>query len=365
MLEIFQKWYKRYLFEEESVLLLVLIVIAVTLLMTIGDVIAPLLAAIVLAFLMQGLANRLQNLGLPQWLGVAIAFIVFIGVFFGVSLGLLPLAWRQTLSLVAEMPRWLDEGQQLLGVLPERYPQLFSTAQVDEIIDLAQAEFAGLGQTVVTHTLSSIPGLLTMMVYMVLIPMLVFFLLKDRQQILDWTGNFFPTSRPLLRRIWSEMNEQFANYARGKVLEVLIVGGVTYFAFTWLDMRYAALLALLVGLSVIIPYIGAALVTLPVVVVAFFQWGFTNEFYTAVAVYLVIQGLDGNVLVPLLFSEAVNLHPVAIILAVLFFGGIWGIWGVFFAIPLATLIKAIINAWPTAVAADPDTRHETEIETQV
>ena len=52
-------------------------------------------------------------------------------------------------------------------------------------------------------------------------------------------------------------------------------------------------------------------------------------------------------LVPLLFSEAVNLHPVAIILAVLFFGGIWGLWGVFFAIPLATLIKAIINAWPS------------------
>ena len=55
-----------------------------------------------------------------------------------------------------------------------------------------------------------------------------------------------------------------------------------------------------------------------------------------------------HVLVPLLFSEAVNLHPVAIVLAVLFFGGIWGLWGVFFAIPLATLIKAIINAWPTS-----------------
>jgi putative permease len=69
------------------------------------------------------------------------------------------------------------------------------------------------------------------------------------------------------------------------------------------------------------------------------------------AVYVVIQGLDGNVLVPLLFSEAVNLHPVAIILAILFFGGIWGLWGVFFAIPLATLIKAIINAWPTPEAS--------------
>ena len=110
----------------------------------------------------------------------------------------------------------------------------------------------------------------------------------------------------------------------------------------------AALLGLLVGLSVIIPYIGATLVTLPVALVGFFQWGLTADFYYMLAVYLVIQALDGNVLVPLLFSEAVNLHPVAIILAVLFFGGIWGMWGVFFAIPLATLIKAVINAWPNS-----------------
>ena len=61
----------------------------------------------------------------------------------------------------------------------------------------------------------------------------------------------------------------------------------------------------------------------------------------------VIQGVDGLVLVPLLFSEAVNLHPVAIILAVLVFGSWWGLWGVFFAIPLVTLIKAIMTAWPS------------------
>jgi putative permease len=112
-------------------------------------------------------------------------------------------------------------------------------------------------------------------------------------------------------------------------------------------------------LSVIIPYVGATLVTIPVVLVAFFQWGIGNEFYTVVAVYLVIQILDGNVLVPLLFSEAVNLHPVAIILAVLFFGGIWGLWGAFFAIPLATLIKAIMNAWPVPEAYEPITSDST------
>lgn len=153
----------------------------------------------------------------------------------------------------------------------------------------------------------------------------------------------------MLSRIWSEMNLQFANYVRGKVIEIILVGGVSYAAFAFLGLNYAALLALLVGLSVIIPYIGATLVTIPVVAVAFFQWGIGPSFYWVLGAYGVIQLLDGNVLVPLLFSEAVNLHPVAIIVAVLFFGGIWGVWGVFFAIPLATLVSAIVSAWPTAV----------------
>ena len=113
------------------------------------------------------------------------------------------------------------------------------------------------------------------------------------------------------------------------------------------------LLALLVGLSVIIPYIGATLVTLPVAAVGLFQFGFDNHFLLLMAVYGVIQAIDGNILVPLLFGEAVNLHPTAIIVAVLFFGGIWGVWGVFFAIPLATLIRAIVTAWPQQpVSAD-------------
>lgn len=348
MLEIFKKWYRRYLYEEESVLLLVLLTVSVILLMTIGDILAPVLAAIVLAYLAEGLSSHLQKFGMPEWLGVAVSYLVFVGVFFGFCFALLPLVWRQTLSLFSQMPEMLEAVRQFLGVLPEKYPHIVSRVQLAELIAAAQAEFAGMGQFLVKGSLAWIPGLLTVMVYVILIPLLVFFLLKDRQQILDWFASFLPAERPLLRRIWSEMNQQFANYARGKVLEVLIIGSVSYFSFVWFGLDFAALLGLMVGLSVIVPYIGAMLVTLPVVMVAFFQWGFTSEFYSLVAVYMTIQILDGNVLVPYLFSEAVNLHPVAIIMAVLFFGGIWGVWGVFFAIPLATLIKAIINAWPSS-----------------
>jgi len=174
----------------------------------------------------------------------------------------------------------------------------------------------------------------------------VFFFLKDREMIGQWVRGYLPRERALITRVAHEMNRQIANYIRGKVIEIFICGGVTYIGFVVLGLNYAALLALLVGVSVVVPYVGAVVVTVPVMLIALFQWGWSDQFIYLMAVYGIIQTLDGNVLVPLLFSEAVNLHPVAIICAVLLFGGLWGFWGVFFAIPLATLFKAVLDAWP-------------------
>ena len=181
---------------------------------------------------------------------------------------------------------------------------------------------------------------------MLLVPLLVFFFLKDKDQLIKWLVSYLPTERPFISRVVSEMDDQISNYVRGKAMEILITGGVTYIVFVILGVNYAALLGLLVGLSVVVPYIGATVVTIPVAVVAYLQFGTGSEFMWVMIAYGIIQALDGNVLVPILFSEAVNLHPVAIIVAVLVFGGFWGLWGVFFAIPLATLVKAILSAWP-------------------
>ena len=149
-----------------------------------------------------------------------------------------------------------------------------------------------------------------------------------------------------------EMNQQISNYIRGKVTEMIIVGVCTYIVFAVVGLNYALLLGVLVGLSVLIPYVGAVIVTVPVVLVGLFQWGLDSDFWTMFIAYLVVQGLDSNILVPILYSEAVNLHPLVIILSIIIFGGLWGFWGVFFAIPLATLIKAVIHSWPEEVAED-------------
>ena len=348
MKEVLTRWYQRYLSEEEAVILLVMLMMAFAVMLFFGDILAPVLVAIVLAYLMQGVANVLRQRGLPGELGVAVSTFLFLGGFFAVLFGLAPLVWRQLVALVREAPAMIEAGRKVLVTLPEEYPVFFTQQQVNELTAVIQAEMASVGQLLVTKGLSSIPSVLATVVYLILIPLMVFFFLKDREQLTGWFTGFLPAQRPLLERIWAELNLQFANYARGKGIEVLIIGGASYVVFGMFSLNYAALLGLLVGISVIVPYIGAALVTIPVVVVAYFQFGVTPDFYWVVGAYLLIQVLDGNVLVPLLFSEAVNLHPVAIVIAVLFFGGLWGLWGVFFAIPLATLVNAILSAWPSS-----------------
>ena len=96
----------------------------------------------------------------------------------------------------------------------------------------------------------------------------------------------------------------------------------------------------------VIPYVGAIAVTIPIAIVGLSQWGITPHFWYLMTTHFIIQLIDGYIIVPLLFSGAVNLSPLVILLAIVFFGSIWGIWGVFFAIPLAIVIRVLYKNWP-------------------
>jgi putative permease len=349
MLKVFKGWMERYFSDEEALIFLLILVSCFAIIIGFGQVLAPVFIAIIMAYLLQGGMHFCQGKGLGNLTSTLIMFTLFVGIFLSILFVVIPATIAQAGQLFYELPNMLAQGQDLLMLLPERYPELITEIQVKGWMNQAAEELASLGQWILSFSLHSIPGAITILIYLVLVPILVFFFLKDGQQITRFFLAFLPKDRKLMNTIWAEMEVQIANYIRGKVVEIVIVGGVTYVGFIIFDLQYAELLAILVGLSVLIPYIGAAVVTVPVAVIAYFQFGYGETLFYCLLVYGVIQALDGNVLVPLLFSEVVNLHPVAIIVAVLAFGGIWGFWGVFFAIPLATLFKAVLTAWPQAV----------------
>ncbi|EKE76182.1 AI-2E family transporter [Gallaecimonas xiamenensis] len=339
-------WFRRRFSDPNAITLFLLLVFGILAIYALGNVMAPLLVALVLAYLLEWPVQKLLGLKLSRTWSTVLVMVLFIGLTLVAMLFLVPTLWTQTSNLVKELPTMLDHVRHFVLELPSRYPSLVQPEQIQTLVDESQKTLINWAQAALGATVASLGNVVSIMIYLILVPLLMFFLLKDKDSLLAGFDRFLPRNRKLAQQVWHEMNVQIVNYIRGKVLEILIVGIASYITFAIFGLRYSALLGLAVGLSVLVPYIGAVVVTIPVALVAAVQWGFDSTFIYLMVAYGVIQALDGNVLVPILFSEAVNLHPIFIILAVLFFGGIWGFWGVFFAIPLATLVKAVVNAWP-------------------
>jgi len=355
-LQVIGGWINRHFSNEEAIYLVVLLVAGFLTLFVLGQVLAPVLTGLVLAFLLQGLVKRLMRWRVPEVAAVYITFLLFVGGMITLLAVVVPLVWQQLRAMVTALPEVITLLREGAGDMAERFPDMITQDQIDQWVASATSHMGALSGTALEALVANVPSVVGLLIYLVLVPISVFFLLTDRANLLAWLGSLLPSQRPMLSQVGREMNRQLANYVRGKFIEILIVGASTYVIFTLMGLNYAALLGVIVGLSVLIPFVGAAVTTIPVALVALIQFGWTWDAAWVVIVYGIIQGLDGNVLVPLLFSEANDLHPITIILAILVFGGLWGFWGVFFAIPLATLVKAIYNAWP---------RHDPDLATDV
>ncbi|MEC8075463.1 MAG: AI-2E family transporter [Pseudomonadota bacterium] len=341
-------WVNRYFSRPDAIFLIAAILVLSLVLYTLAGALAPVLTGLILAFLLQGLVGRLERFGSPRLLAIIVAMIILIGTVSTAVLLVVPLLWQQAADLLALAPSLIGMLRDALSSLSEAFPEFITEEQIRGVVNESSKELGNLSAFLLESAFSQVFSLFGLLIYLVLVPISVFFLLKDKELLMTHMNSLLPKDRPLLDTVGSEMNAQLGNYVRGKVIEILLVGTVTFVTFLFFGLNYAALLGVLVGISVLIPFIGAAIVTLPVFMIAVLQFGWSFDLAWVMLAYGVIQFLDGNVLVPLLFSEAVDLHPITIIVAILAFGGLWGLWGVFFAIPLATLIKAIYVAWPRA-----------------
>lgn len=350
---LFRDWYKRNFSDPNAVTLMVILLSVFVFIYLFSDLLMPVFVAVGIAFLLDLPVNKLVQSGFSRVAAVATVVSVSIAIVLLTFLGLFPIIWKQSTHLIQSVPSMVSQGKIYLLTLPETYPDLIKVEQIENMLALVNEQIIEWGQLALQASLNSISDIVALLIYLILVPLMVFFFLKDKTELRSVFSNIFPKDRRMVIDVGNEMHQQIMNYIRGKLIEILIVGTSTTIAFIIFDLQYAVLLGVLVGLSVLVPYVGAAIVTLPVILVGMFQWGLTADFGYVMLVYAIIQALDGNLLVPLLFSEAVNLHPVTIIIAVIFFGGLWGFWGVFFAIPLATLVKAVLNAWSS-------TKDETE-----
>ncbi|MBU2647955.1 AI-2E family transporter [bacterium] len=345
MIQLIKNWFETRFSDPQVVSLWILIVSGSVLVYFLGEMLMPVFTALVVAYLLDGLASFLQNRRIPRILSILLVFLIFFTAVVVLFVWMLPILSRQILELVQAIPSFLIAHQKELRLLPERYPEIISEALIQDITGFINSYLSKGAKEIVNWSLASFRSLVSVLIYLVLVPFMVFFFLKDKEKIMKWVTRYLPAERGLATSVWQEVNSQITNYIRGKILEVIIIWSISYVTFMLLGLEFTILLSLFVGLSVLIPYLGVAVMYLPILLVSYFQWGMSPHLAYAVLAYTIIQIFDGNLLAPLLLSEVVNLHPIAIIAAVLIFGGFWGFLGLFFAIPLATLVHAIMRTW--------------------
>ena len=347
MLQQLNNIFRKIFPTEESLAFALLLMVSIFILAVLGSTLSPFIVSIIFAYLLIGLNNRIVNLGLSERLSLFITFSIFMLAGLALLIWLAPILYQQLQSIITELPKWFSQLRTFISDLPNQYPDLVTSDQIASFLDNVSAQLLAVSQDFLRISILGIQNTLSLAVMLVLLPILVYFMLYDRKELINSFLTILPNNKNMLEKIWTEMDVQLSNYVRGKAFEILIVGMASAILFWSFGLKYTALLSVLVGLSVLIPYIGAFAVTVPVAVVAYLQFGFGYDFMLLLGLYIVLQVLDGNWLVPMLFSNAVKMHPVTIILAVFVFGGLFGFWGVFFAIPMATFLKAIINAWPS------------------
>jgi putative permease len=332
----------KLLLDTRFVTLIVVSLLGIALFAWVGNALVPFGAAAVLTYFLDGGVKRLMRWNLGRRWAFAIIFVVFLIGYFAAFLGPVRLAVRQGLAMMSNLPRIQATLEHAAVQLPEPAISFLPPEQRREVLERLLPAVTDWTAIVLERGLQGMPEVTDWIAYALIIPFLVFFFLKDKDPLLEGWAKLLPKDRELIDKIFQEVEDKTARYVRGTLWRILIVGTVTWIGFLTLGFGYAAILGLLTGLSVVVPYVGALVVAIPLGILGIDQWGLTWPLAWLAIIYSAVQTLDGYVLAPILFSITVKLHPVTTLVAVFAFGSLWGFWGLVFAIPLATLVKSFV-----------------------
>lgn len=335
--------------------------LALWMLAALGTLLAPFVLAFGLAYLLDPVVDRLERARLPRSVGILVLTLpALLGLAVLIFWGIPALA-HQIQSLIARSPElvhrlaeWIEGLQAgILGIdLPfvdqeavARRLRELSPATITDFVREKQQEIAAATWVGVLGLGRGFGTVFTIVGYLVLTPILTFYLLRDWDRIVDRIAGYIP--RPQHAR-WSRFAREYdrllSRYLRGQMLAAAIVGVMTWVGLWITGFPYAGLVGAVAGVFNLVPYLGPAVALFPALVIAVLSGAFLTSLLKIVVVFGIVQFLDGNVIGPRIVGESVGLHPVWVILAIAVAGYFLGFVGLLLAIPGAILAKLLIEA---------------------
>ncbi|MBF9032081.1 AI-2E family transporter [Rhodobacterales bacterium HKCCE3408] len=306
-----------------------------------GDVILPFLVAMAVAYFLDPIADRLEKAGLSRlWSTIVICLIAALVVVLTL-LVVIPLMVSQLSGLVQALPEIVSNVQ---SFLTERFPAAMEEGSPlrRSLVSIGQS-IQDRGGEVVSTLLSTAFTVVNVVVFIVVVPVVSFYLLKDWDRLVAEIDSLLPRDHaPTVRHLAREIDKTLAGFVRGQGTVCLILGTFYAVALTLIGLSFGVVVGFIAGLLTFIPYLGALIGGALAMGLALFQfWG---DWWWIVAVYAIFQFgqfVEGNFLTPNLVGSSVGLHPVWLIFALSAFGAVFGFVGLLVAVPVAAMIGVL------------------------
>ncbi|PZR00486.1 MAG: AI-2E family transporter [Cereibacter sphaeroides] len=311
------------------------------LLYLLGNVILPFIVGSAIAYFLDPIADRLQRLGLSRvWATVVISLGAVI-VFALLVLAVIPTLISQAAALIAAAP---EISRQFQAFLTERFPELNdSTSTARQTLNQIGEAIGARGGEVLNGLVSSALSIISVVVFMVVVPVVAFYMLLDWDNMVARIDTMLPRDHaPVIRRLAHEIDQVMAGFVRGQVSVCLILGTFYSVALMIAGLQFGLVVGALAGAITFIPYVGALVGGALAIGLALFQfWGDWVQIGVIVAIFAVGQFFEGNILSPKLVGGSVGLHPVWLLFALAAFGAIFGFVGMLVAVPVAAMIGVL------------------------
>jgi predicted PurR-regulated permease PerM len=316
------------------------------LLSTSWDALGPFIFALVVAYLMMPLVDRLARY-MPRVLAILMVYLAFIGIIVGFSAWLVPALVGQVRQLIDDFPNYVSQGQKWFASVTEWYNSLPLPLNVRQSIENAIKNggnsIGSAIQNTLVGTVAFVSRTMGFLIGLFIIPFWLFYVLKDKERGIMAFNEMLPRSwRADVWRIVRITNGVLGRYIHGQLLLALAVGVATTIGMLVVGAPYAIVLGLISGLTEIIPVVGPILGAIPGVLLALLASGGDWLLVLKVlAVYVVVQQLENNLLVPKIQGDSVKLHPAIIMVALVVGSQVAGFVGLVAAVPVAAIMRDI------------------------
>ncbi|ASK63105.1 AI-2E family transporter [Virgibacillus phasianinus] len=300
----------------------------------------PFLFSLFIAYLLYPIVRKIHSYNVPKGIAILIIYVIFFG---GLIVGvnrIYPLLLKQLTELSAQIPAFIETYRSWIYQIYESTSFLPETVH-DKFDTLFQQIETGMGN-MVSGLVISITKILDFIVVITVIPVLVFYFLKDTKRIKRWLKKWIPMKyHDRAHKILYSIDKSLGNYIRGQLLVSLFVSIATFICFYFLHLKYALVLAIIMGFTNFIPYFGPIIGALPAIAIALTV---SNKLVIFVLITVfAIQLIESNLLSPYIVGRSIHIHPIAIIFALLIGGKVGGVIGLLLAVPLLTIINEIVK----------------------